>query len=38
MAKRDKITMKKWCFSGKNTVFRALKKESRQPNRMVKWC
>ena len=28
MAKRDKITMKKRCFSGKNTVFRALKKRA----------
>ena len=28
MAKRDKMHPKKWCFSGKNTVFGALKKQA----------
>ena len=38
MAKRGKMHPKKWCFSGKNTVFGAFKKEKRQPNRKAKWC
>ena len=38
MAEKGKMHPKKWCFSGKNTVFGALKKASRQQNRKAKWC
>ena len=38
MAKKGKITIVWWFFSGKKQVFRHEKMAGEQPSRKLKWC